>query len=96
MSIYRYKNRNVNSYALHHGGNWLGFNSYLMRGHVYKYRKNIRHELTVVVLSNYFHEAWNDTDPFEDDRFPYKIGKDISTVFWPWKEKDRYNILQYI
>jgi CubicO group peptidase (beta-lactamase class C family) len=96
MSIYRYKNRNVNSYAIHHGGNWLGFNSYLMRGHVYKYRKDILHELTVVVLSNFFCEAWNQTDPFKDDRFPYKIGKDISTVFWPWKGKDRYNILQYI
>jgi hypothetical protein len=67
-----------------------------MRGHVYKYRKDILHELTVVVLSNFFCEAWNQTDPFKDDRFPYKIGKDISTVFWPWKGKDRYNILQYI
>jgi CubicO group peptidase (beta-lactamase class C family) len=92
MQIYRYKNQHVNSYAIHHGGNWLGFNSYLMRGHVQLEQRHRRQdvcELTILVLSNYFTD-WGTVI------FPLEIGRMIAEKFWPWKKKERYNVLQYI
>jgi CubicO group peptidase (beta-lactamase class C family) len=89
MKIYRYKNRNVNSYAIHHGGNWLGFNSYMMRGHVVLYKQHKVYEVTVLVLSNYLSE-WG--QPI----FPLEIGKSIAELYWPLQEKSRYNVLTYI
>jgi CubicO group peptidase (beta-lactamase class C family) len=89
MQIYRYKNRTVNSYAIHHGGNWLGFNSYLMRGHVALYRHEEVYEVTVLVLSNYLSD-WREPNS------PFKIGKRIAEIYWPLQNMPRYNVLRYI
>ncbi|HET9532738.1 MAG TPA: serine hydrolase domain-containing protein [Blastocatellia bacterium] len=89
MQLYHYNNRNVNSYAIHHGGNWLGFNSYLMRGNVHIPKLNETHETTVLVLANYHSEPGQIV-------FPYEIGKRIAARYWPVKGKDRYNVLDYI
>jgi CubicO group peptidase (beta-lactamase class C family) len=89
MILYRYKNKNVNSYAIHHGGNWLGFNSYMMRGHVALYRQGSVYEVTILVLANYLPDYY-------DPRFPPELGKEIAELYWPLQGEDRYNVLKYI
>jgi CubicO group peptidase (beta-lactamase class C family) len=89
MQLYRYKNKNVNSYAIYHGGNWLGFNSYMMRGHVALPKQEKTYEVTVLVLSNYLCE-WGQII------FPLEIGRKLAELYWPWQKEDRYNVLKYI
>lgn len=90
MFIYRYKNKRVNSYAIHHGGSWLGFNSYLMRGHVYPVKKKRLYELTILILSNYVSEFSK-----IDKQSPFNIGREISKVYWQLQDQARYNVLRY-
>jgi CubicO group peptidase (beta-lactamase class C family) len=87
--FYSYKNNNVTSYALHHGGSWLGFVSYLMRGSVYLEEAGTRSQLSIVVLSNYVVPSKKDGGDH-----PYEMAKEISEVFWDLPR--RYNVLEYI
>jgi CubicO group peptidase (beta-lactamase class C family) len=92
--IYRYINRNVSDFVLHHSGDWLGFHSYVVRAQV-QFREGIAPEnwkrISVVVLSP--------TQLLAPTRRvnAVKIAKRIARLYWQfWGLPARYNVLRYI
>jgi CubicO group peptidase (beta-lactamase class C family) len=87
--IYRFQNRNVSDFAIHHGGEWLGFQSYLMRGQVrFKKARILRGQarrISVVVLSNLYSLDSG------------KIAQDLAQIYWrSWGLPMRYDVLRYV
>jgi hypothetical protein len=95
FNIYRYENRNVSDFALHHGGVWLGFNSYLVRAQVQLNQESTTPQqwerISIVVLSN-------DAElSFENKVNPWTIAKDLAHIYWrSWGLPERYEVLQYL
>ncbi len=97
--IYRYERGNVSDFALHHAGEWLGFNSYLIRAEVQLHQpvhqpdaaKKFK-EFSIVVLSNSKEFA-------EGHRVStYTIMKELAEFFWDlWglpEARSRKNVLR--
>jgi CubicO group peptidase (beta-lactamase class C family) len=97
--IYRFRKGNVSDFALHHGGEWLGFNSYLIRAEVQLHQpahqpnaaKKFK-DFSIVVLSN-------STEFSEDHRVNrYTIMKELAEFFWDrWglpAARSRKNVLR--
>lgn len=88
--VYRYRNNKVNSYAMYHGGDWLGFHSYLMRAHVYLKSDPIPKQTSILVLSNYIVlSKYDGADPFA-------IAKDLALVYWDKNLPQKYNVLKHV
>lgn len=93
--IYRYDNANVNDFALYHGGDWLGFHSYVARTQVQFSREGIAPQdskrISIVVLSN------NELLSPERPESVWTLLKETTEIFWrSWRYPDRYNVLTYI
>ena len=81
----RYKIKNVEAYALSHGGDWLGFHSYFMRATLYL--QPIEQQ-SIVVLANYaVLSKYDGVDPFI-------IAKELADIYWHLPPK--YNVLRRI
>jgi CubicO group peptidase (beta-lactamase class C family) len=96
--LYSYQKGRVRSFALHHGGEWLGFHSYLMRGDV-RWGKSERVSMSIVVLSN-FHSTAPINKPCgssNNARDPCYVATRLSKIYWQlgWMPK-RWNVFRYL
>jgi CubicO group peptidase (beta-lactamase class C family) len=88
--LYSCQNGDVASFALHHGGEWLGFHSYVMRGEV-TFRAANRISMSIVVLSN-DHSGYLTSKPCEWAKEgvhvdPCEIASALSEIYWDLKGK---------
>jgi CubicO group peptidase (beta-lactamase class C family) len=96
--IYHFHKGNVSDFALHHSGEWLGFNSYMIRADVQLHRlphqpKALKTfaDFSIVVLSN--------NGEFSKTERTFTITKELANFFWElWglpKARSRKNIINH-